>query len=64
MFGLKFAFLVPALVLAAFLYRSLKHGAALDTKVRGLAALNLIAWSAVILAGRWIAYADYLFPEE
>jgi hypothetical protein len=63
-FGLKFAFLVPALVLAAFLYRSLKDGAALDAKVRGLAALNLIAWFAVILAGRWIAYADYLFPPE
>jgi hypothetical protein len=26
--------------------------------------LNLIAWSGVVLAGRWIAYADYLFPPE
>jgi hypothetical protein len=63
-FGLKFAILVPALVFAAWLYRSLKRNAAVDGKVRALAALNLIAWVGVILAGRWIAYADYLFPPE
>ena len=56
--------LLAALALAALLYKSLKQGSPLDTKVRALAGLNLIAWTAVILAGRWIAYADYLFPPE
>ena len=63
-FGLKFAFLLPALALAALLYGKLKQGAATGTSIRVLAGLNLLAWTAVILAGRWIAYADYLFPPE
>jgi hypothetical protein len=29
-----------------------------------VAALSLLLWVSVVLAGRWIAYADYLFPEE
>jgi hypothetical protein len=62
-FGLKFAFLLPALALAALLYRALKRDPA-HSRVRVLAALNLLAWTAVVLAGRWIAYADYLFPPE
>jgi hypothetical protein len=62
-FGLKFAFLIPALVLATLLYRALKRDSA-QPGVRVLAALNLLAWTAVVLAGRWIAYADYLFPPE
>jgi hypothetical protein len=61
-FGLKFAILLPALLLAALLYRSLSRAPA--AKIRWLAGLNLIAWTAVVLAGRWIAYADYLFPPE
>jgi hypothetical protein len=60
-FVLKFAFLIPALVLAALLYRGLKRDTA---NLRWLAALNLIAWTTVVMAGRWIAYADYLFPPE
>lgn len=28
------------------------------------AALSLTAWLGVVMAGRWIAYADYLFPPE
>lgn len=30
---------------------------------KALAALSIVAWVGVILAGRWIAYVDYLFWE-
>jgi hypothetical protein len=63
-FGLKFAFLVPALLLAALLYRALRRESPLSTSVRLLALGNLVAWICVVLAGRWIAYADYLFVPE
>lgn len=63
-FGLKFAFLVPALVLGVLLYRALKRDAPIGAGTRTLAALNLVAWTLVVLAGRWIAYADYIFPPE
>jgi hypothetical protein len=33
-----------------------------STKV--IAAVSLLLWVCVVLAGRWIAYVDYLFPEE
>ena len=29
-----------------------------------IAAISLLLWICVVLAGRWIAYVDYLFPEE
>ena len=29
-----------------------------------LAALSLALWVGVVLAGRWIAYVDYLMPVE
>jgi hypothetical protein len=29
--------------------------------LRALAALVLLLWVTVLLAGRWIAYAEYLF---
>jgi hypothetical protein len=63
-FGLKFAFLLPALALAALLYRTLSHETFSGRRARVLAGLNLLAWIGVVLAGRWIAYADYLFPPE
>ena len=62
-FGLKFALLLPSIALAALLhvvtvrkpdYRGMK----------AIAAFSLLLWIGVVLAGRWIAYADYLFPEE
>jgi len=31
---------------------------------RLLAASSLLLWVAVVMAGRWIAYADYLLPPE
>jgi hypothetical protein len=77
-FGLKIAFMLPALVLGALLYRAAKSddgqesefrerrnaGAAVTGRTRLLAGLNLIAWTGVVLAGRWIAYSEYLFPPE
>ena len=62
-FGLKFALLVPAIALAAVLhFVSVRKPAALGMKV--IAAVSLLLWVGVVLAGRWIAYVDYLFPEE
>lgn len=62
-FGLKFALLVPAIALAAVLhFVSVRKPDSWSTKV--VAALSLLLWVGVVLAGRWIAYVDYLFPEE
>ena len=61
-FGLKIAFMLPALVLSALLYRAAKSELTSGTRV--LAGLNLIAWTGVVFAGRWIAYSEYLFPPE
>jgi len=62
-FGLKFALLVPAIALAAVLHLvSVRKPDAVSTKV--IAAVSLLLWVCVVLAGRWIAYVDYLFPEE
>jgi hypothetical protein len=62
-FGLKFALLLPAVALAALLHingiRRPDHG---NTKL--IAAVSLLLWIGVVLAGRWIAYVDYLIPEE
>ena len=63
-FAIKFALLLPALLLAALLYRNLQSSSSIGGGARLLAVSNLIAWSGVVLAGRWIAYADYLFPPE
>jgi cytochrome bd-type quinol oxidase subunit 2 len=62
-FGLKFALLVPAIALAVVLHLvSVRKPDARGTKV--IAAVSLLLWIGVVLAGRWIAYVDYLFPEE
>jgi hypothetical protein len=64
-FAIKFALLLPALWLSFALYRRLRDERYRRVPARVLAAGSLIAWIGVILAGRWIAYADYLFvPEE
>jgi hypothetical protein len=70
-FGLKFAMLAPAIVLAAvfhlacikdpyFWERSL--GRRSSAKI--IAGLSLVLWIGVVFAGRWIAYADYFFAME
>ncbi len=70
-FALKFAMLVPAVVLAfvfhlasardrQFWERSRGHRIA----ARAVAACSLCLWVGVVMAGRWVAYADYLFPPD
>jgi uncharacterized membrane protein SirB2 len=62
-FGLKFGLLLPAIALAAVLhFVSVRKPD--DWRTKLLAALSLLLWIGVVLAGRWIAYVDYLFPEE
>ena len=63
-FGLKLALLLPAIALAALLhFNGARKPDYWGTKL--LAAISLALWIGVVLAGRWIAYVDYLFaPEE
>ena len=70
-FKAKFTLLIPALVLAVIVHRtSLKdprfweRSAARRASAKIVAAVSLLLWIGVVLAGRWIAYADYLFPVE
>lgn len=70
-FGIKFSLLVPALVLAFVVHRlhvrepgywgrsSMRRFSG-----RAIAALSLVLWVGVVMAGRWIAYVDYLFYYE
>jgi hypothetical protein len=68
-FGLKFGLLVPAL-LGALALQLLSRGhpelwdrpSGRRTLMKLIAAASLLSWVGVVLAGRWIAYADYLFP--
>ncbi|MQA30024.1 MAG: hypothetical protein GEU82_09325 [Luteitalea sp.] len=69
-FGLKFAMLAPAIVLAVVFQRgSTRHPHFWEgsprrrASARAIAAVSLLLWVGVAMAGRWIAYADYLFPE-
>ena len=62
-FGLKFALLLPAIALAALLhFNGIRKPDYWVTKL--IAAVSLLLWGGVVLAGRWIAYVDYLFPPE
>jgi hypothetical protein len=70
-FRLKFSMLLPAVALALLFARTSRQEAALwDRPGPGRVAAKLIAfcsiclWIGVVMAGRWIAYADYLFPIE
>jgi hypothetical protein len=67
-FGTKFVLLVPALVLAGTIQALSarnpdlwRHPGGTRTAARLIAAVSLVLWIGVVLAGRWIAYADYLF---
>jgi hypothetical protein len=69
-FGLKFSMLVPALVLAAVFHAAIARDERYWDRSRGrrvaariVAACSLVLWIGVAMMGRWIAYADYLFPE-
>jgi hypothetical protein len=70
-FGLKFAMLAPAVILAVVFQRGTAKDAqfwersrARRASARLMAAISLLLWIGVVMAGRWIAYADYLFPVE
>ena len=70
-FGLKFAMLLPAVVLAGMFQLTTtrddgfwERSAGRRAAARVVAAGSLCLWVGVVMAGRWIAYADYLFPPE
>lgn len=63
MFGIKLALLVPALAMSAFVYARVRTREP-DAIAKSFALGSLVAWIGVVLAGRWIAYVDYLFPPE
>jgi hypothetical protein len=60
-FQLKFTLLLPAVALAIVFHR-VDVGDGLFA--RFLAAVSLCLWIGVVMAGRWIAYVDYLWPVE
>lgn len=67
--GLKFTMLVPAVILAVVFQKAGARAPDFWDRSRGrrisagvIAAVSLCLWLGVVLAGRWIAYADYLFP--
>lgn len=69
-FGIKFALLVPALALAGVFHATMARDEAFWSAssagragAKIVAAVSLLLWIGVAMAGRWIAYADYLFPE-
>jgi hypothetical protein len=69
-FRAKFTMLVPALILAFVVHRATRTDPQFWERSPGrrfagrvIATLSLALWIAVVLAGRWIAYADYIFPE-
>lgn len=69
-FGLKFSMLVPALILLLVFQRGSsgdeqfwEGSLARKVAAKAIAVVSLLLWIGVVLAGRWIAYADYLFPE-
>lgn len=68
-FGMKFAMLLGAVALTVVLQRLLtQDDEAWDRSpgrgmaARVVAACTLALWLLVMMAGRWIAYADYIFP--
>lgn len=64
-FAIKAALLVLALPLAVLILRRYQRSLISDWPERLLALLTLMLWVALILAGRWIAYSEYLFwPED
>lgn len=70
-FSIKLSLLAPAVGLALVLHRlSLREADYWERSPRRLvwarviAVMSLILWTGVILAGRWIAYSDYIFFVE
>jgi uncharacterized membrane protein SirB2 len=63
-FGIKFALLLSAIVLAVVLQQLFKKNPVARPSVKIVASLSLFLWFGVVMAGRWIAYLDYLLPVE
>ncbi len=70
-FGIKFALLTPAVLFAWIIHRknSSEPGywevsVLRRVSARTIAAVSMILWLGVMMAGRWIAYYDYLFWPE
>ena len=70
-FEWKVSMLVPAILLALVVHRLSKREAdywerslSRRVSVRVIAAVSLVLWVGVVLAGRWIAYSDYLYFYE
>ncbi|MBL4821165.1 MAG: hypothetical protein JKY98_09295 [Gammaproteobacteria bacterium] len=71
-FGWKFTFLIPAILLTLFFHYMSRQQPdfwnssrqrALTAKI--IALLSLVLWIMVPMAGRWIAYSEYIyFPAE
>lgn len=64
MFGIKFALLSVAVIATWLLQRTQRTGERIRWPAKTLAGISLCAWLGVVLAGRWIAYVDYIFPPE
>ena len=69
-FGMKFAMLAPAILLGVVFQRASAAEVNFWGRSRGrrawsktVAVCSLLLWIGVAMAGRWIAYVDYLFPE-
>ncbi|GAB1264457.1 DUF6644 family protein [Aurantivibrio infirmus] len=76
-FGIKLALLIPVVLITWYFYFQNKRGNLLRPKtliapgeqmnftvpvsVKLLAFVSLLLWIGIVLAGRWIAYAEYLF---
>jgi hypothetical protein len=63
-FSNPMAMLLLAVVLTVTLQRMCTQNPAARISVKIIAALSLLLWVGVVLAGRWIAYLDYLLPME
>lgn len=70
-FGIKLATLASALILAVTFQRPTVNDPRFWEQSRGrrataklVAATSLVLWLGVAMAGRWIAYVEYLFPES
>lgn len=63
-FGIKMACLLMAVVSVIFIFRFIKSHSLLERPSFGFKCLNLFSltlWITIVLAGRWVAYSDYLF---
>ncbi len=64
-FQIKFALLLPALLCSYWIFRTALRKPNFYLihfwRAKLLAMTSLLLWIAVVLAGRWIAYAEYLF---